>query len=196
LASREGDSNREWKSDVQRAMLKFVEGGAGTSDETPRTTLVLAGGAFSGIDGPENIRKRRPEVASMLKKAPKGTIVSDDILNYGFMPELVARLPAIIQYEPLSEYSLLRILEHKETSPLIVWRTHFSGLGKELRFSEGFLKAVAKRAATLQMGARGLQQIVFPALARHAYAFETSQDATIEVAESILEFGNEPKEAP
>jgi ATP-dependent Clp protease ATP-binding subunit ClpX len=179
LAIREGDPNREWKADVQRTLLKFVEGfSARTADSTIQTNgiLVIVGGAFSGIDAPENTRKRRSEVEKVLRGAPKGTIVSDDVVNFGFMPELVARIPAIIQLEPLSEAALLQILAHPSASPLLVWEHHFSRLGKKIVFSDGFRVAVARRASALQLGARALQQTVFPALSRKAYAFEEHPD--------------------
>lgn len=189
VAMRDNDTNREWKADIQRGLLKFIEGqalidGGGTGMKV----LVLAGGAFVGIDKPENIRKRRAEVMQLLRTAPKGTIVSDDLVNFGFMPELIARLPAVIQYENLPESALLEILRHPESSPLLVWQKHFAQLGKRLCFTEKFLNAVARRATTLGMGARGLQQIVFPALARSAYAFESSPDMIINVDERILEY--------
>jgi len=182
-------SNKRWKTDIQRTLLKFVERQNVTPElDDTNTVLVLAGGAFVGIDGPENLRKRRPEVIQLLRSAPKNTVVSDDLVNFGFMPELIARLPAIIQYDTLPESALLEILQHPKTSPLLVWTQHFERIGKELRFSAGFLDAVARRAAALQMGARALQQIVFPALARRAYAFESSLDTTIEITEAILEY--------
>jgi ATP-dependent Clp protease ATP-binding subunit ClpX len=189
LAIRPDDPNRQWKSDVQRMLLKFVEGQYGSQPgAVTRGLLVLVGGAIVGIDGPENIRKRRPEVASLLRSAPKKTLVADDVVNFGFMPEMVARLPAIIQYELLAEDALLRILQHEQTSPLLVWKAHFEQLGKQLVFSDGFMQAVARRAAAVQMGARALQQIVFPALSRKAYAFEDACEAIIEVTEAVLDY--------
>ncbi|MEJ2816043.1 MULTISPECIES: AAA family ATPase [unclassified Caulobacter] len=188
IAAKSHDNNREWKVDIQRSLLKFIEGQAKVAEGgTGSSAMVLAGGAFVDIDGTENTRKRRPEVARLLREAPKGTIVSDDLVNFGFMPELVARLPAIIQYESLPEDALLQILRHGRTSPLLVWRQHFRRIGKTLKFSDGFMRAVAKRAAALSMGARGLQQIVFPALAKRAYAFEGNTEKVINITEEILE---------
>lgn len=189
IAIREDDGNKRWKGDIQRMLLKFVEGQTSpTKGSALRGLLVLMGGAFVGIDSADNIRKRRPEVSALLRSAPRRTLVADDVVNYGFMPELVARLPAIIQYEALPENALLEILQHPQASPLIVWNAHFQQFGKELRFSESFLAAVAKRASALQMGARGLQQIVFPALSRRAYAFEGSSETTIDITDGVLEY--------
>lgn len=189
IASREDDHNKQWKNDVQRTLLKFVEAQSVQSNPASgQGILVLAGGAFVGIDGTENIRKRRPEVTQLLRPAPKKTIVSDDLVNFGFMPELIARLPAIIQYDPLPQAVLLEILEHPKTSPLLVWVNHFARIDKTLNFTPGFKQEVAKRAAALQMGARALQQIIFPVLARHAYAFEESSESVVDVSEIHLEY--------
>lgn len=188
LTSRKDDTNKQWKLDVQRILLKFVESNISTAvTAANRGILSLAGGAFVGIESNDIVRQRRPEVAALMRTAPKGAVVAEDVVNYGFMPELVARFPAIIQYEALPEDALLKILQHQKTSPLIVWQNHFTQLGKELSFSDGFMAAVAKRATALQMGARALQQVVFQALARRAYAFEESPDVKVEVTEAVLD---------
>lgn len=189
LISREDDRNKHWKDDVQRVLLKFVETQTSLAG-TPATrgVLSLAGGAFVGIESTDIVRRRRPELAAIMRSAPKGTVVADDIVNFGFMPELVARFPAIIQYEPLPEEALLQILHHPRTSPLNVWQNHFSKLGKNIRFTPAFCASAARRAASLQMGARALQQVIFPALARRAYAFEANSDQDIEISEAILDF--------
>lgn len=191
IAIKESDSNKEWKTDIQRTLLKFVESYS-VQTRSDESIFVLAGGAFVGIDGTENLRKRRPEIIQLLRQAPKGTLVSDDLVNFGFMPELVARFPAIIQYEPLAEDVLLAILQHPRTSPLLIWTEHFARIGKTISFSPGFLTSVARRAAALQMGARALQQVVFPALARHAYAFEGNAAESIEITEAYLDYKEKP----
>lgn len=189
ITSRQDDKNKNWKDDVQRALLKFIEGQSIEEDTASEYgVLVLAGGAFVGIDETENIRKRGPEVTQLLRPAPKGTIVSEDFVNFGFMPELIARLPAIIQYDPLPQSVLLAILDHPKTSPLLVWQNHFSKLDKTLDFTQEFRSEVARRAATLKMGARALQQVIFPALARHAYAFESSSEENIVITYRHLEY--------
>jgi ATP-dependent Clp protease ATP-binding subunit ClpX len=193
IAARDDDHNKAWKSDIQRALLKFIENRSSARvDGNKVDALVLAGGAFVGIDGPENLRRRRTEIMQLMRDAPKGTVVAEDFVNFGFMPELVARLPAIIQYDHLPYDALVQILKHPESSPLLIWEHHFRRIGKTLRFTQRFVEAVAKRAVAQQMGARGLQQIVFPALARRAYVFESSQDSTIDVGEEVLEYKKGP----
>lgn len=185
LAAPKDDKHAGWKRDIQKSLLKFIEGQSLSLNATPKA-LVLVGGAFQGIEQMERLRK--PEVIRLMRKAPSGTFVADDLINYGFMPELIARLPCIIQLKSLSQKVLLDILNHPESSPLQVWRNHFSSIGKEIVFDESFLNEVASRASSLGLGARGLHQIVFPVLSRKAYDFESSAERTIQVDKSYLNY--------
>jgi ATP-dependent Clp protease ATP-binding subunit ClpX len=176
---------------IQRRLLKLVEGsvlGVGVrqhqSDSMPLRSmdtagiLVLAGGAFAGIDENRIRSKRSDELKRELSKTTANTIVSADIVNYGFMPELVARLPVLIDFTSLGDADLLRILEIAEISPLQVWVDHFKALGTTLELSPSARQYVAKTAASLHMGARGLHQVLFPSLASLAYEIESAAAET------------------
>jgi ATP-dependent Clp protease ATP-binding subunit ClpX len=87
----------------------------------------------------------------------------------GFLPELLGRLPVVIEFEPLSTEDLVAILELEAVSPLAVWRTYFErALNASLRLEEAAKWIAAERAAALDMGARGLHQVLFPVLAELA----------------------------
>ncbi len=184
---------------VQRRLLKLTDGAVlgiavrghiGHTD-IPRSIdtsgiLIIAGGAFVGIDD-NRIRTQRPaELQRELSKTNPNIIVSEDIVNYGFMPELVARLPVLVEYGPLSESDLLRIMDIPDVSPTQVWIHHFQQLGKELIIAEDAKEYAVKKAQVLKMGARGLHQVLFPALANIAFDIEASSEATYEVTAKKL----------
>ncbi len=191
---------------VQRRLLKLTDGGilgvgirTHQGFEKPSRSmdtsgiLIVTGGAFVGIDD-NRIRSRRPAMLQRdLAKSNPNIIVSADIVNFGFMPELVARLPVIIEYQPLTNADLLRILEIKEISPIQVWVDHFSRMGIELIIADDAKEYVVQRAMILKMGARGLHQIMFQSLAKIAFEVETSQLTTYVVtAEKISQPSQNP----
>lgn len=181
---------------IQRRLLKLTDGAVlkvGESESYNKFSsmdtsgiLFVAGGAFVGIDQPKVRTKRSAQMARDLAKKPN-LVISEDIVNYGFMPELVARFPILIEYEPLSQKDLLTILDNHSISPIQVWQEHFRILGKDLTFTKDAKEFAATKALNLKMGARGLQQILFPALARMAFDIESSSASTYEVNSEKLE---------
>jgi ATP-dependent Clp protease ATP-binding subunit ClpX len=168
---------------VQRHLLKLIEGAIlgvgvrrhdGTDTRSIDTSgiLILSGGAFAKITD-SSIRSKRPAQLQRDLSDPN-VIVSADIVNYGFMPELVARLPILVEYKGLEESHLRSILDNPSVSPIQVWVDHFQQMGKTLTVDDLAKTFVANRAVKLDMGARGLQQILFPTLARIAYEIEES----------------------
>ncbi len=89
---------------------------------------------------------------------------SDDLLEYGMIPELLGRLPVIAPIRPMDEESLIRILREPRNALLKQYEHLFSLEGAELEFTEPSLKAIAKRALRKGTGARALRGIVEDAL--------------------------------
>jgi ATP-dependent Clp protease ATP-binding subunit ClpX len=179
-----GDSHADTMS-VQRRLLKLADGAVlsvgvrGHQSQVPRNIdtsgmLILAGGAFVGVDDKGVRSLRSADLARDLASCNPNLVVSEDIVHYGFMPELVARFPVLIEYCQLGADDLLRILDMAEVSPLQVWVDHFAQFGKELLVTEEAKRFAIKRTLALGMGARGLQQVLFPALAGLAYGIEES----------------------
>src|SRR5271163_4939369 len=148
---------------VQRRLLKICEGAAvpvavrnhegQASPVTLRTRgiLVVAAGSFAGIAGDDP--QELPELSSL------------DLIGFGLAPELLARLPIVVQYDALRVADLTEILRDSHASPLTMWRDYLEGLGLRLTMTDEATDVIARRALQLQLGARGLQQIVFPIVA-------------------------------
>jgi ATP-dependent Clp protease ATP-binding subunit ClpX len=160
---------------VQRRLLKLCEGAITSigirehsgSVGRPRTIdtrgiLIVAAGAFSGI---EKVRNQRPQVFAR-RSTSRDEILSVDIMNYGFVPELVARLPVLIRYGKLVKSDLIAILKDPRISPLTIWERYVQNAGGKLVFADDALDAIAQGALNVELGARGLQQVIFPVLAR------------------------------
>lgn len=195
-------SNRESQADssrrqVQRRLLKMVEGDSvrvgvkhreGVLEDIFLNTsrlLVIAGGAFADLT--ERIAGKRKNTEMFSELFGQDAVVSDDIRLYGFMPELVARLPLIIQFDALSPRDLLNILARSPDSPIKVWEEYGGRHGIRLEVSPAALAIIAARAARLQVGARGLQQLLFPYLAERFVEAIESEEEVVAVTEAELQ---------
>ena len=161
---------------VQRRLLKFIEGAsvrvgvklhgqAGDADYFLDTAgvLCLASGAFADI---ADVRRKRSHELARFKSTAAGDIIAQDLIEYGFMPELIARLPVLIQYGELDVDALAEILADPKAGPLKVWQDYMPMEGLELKISPEVVRIVAEYAHALKLGARGLTQILFPILAQ------------------------------
>jgi ATP-dependent Clp protease ATP-binding subunit ClpX len=135
--------------------------------------LFLASGAFDGITS-QKIRNERPDRIQRALRS-SDAIIPADLVTYGLLPELVARLQTLVRFDALSTEELEAIMTNRRVSPAEVWRNHFRTLGKTLAIEGRASRAIAEHAEMLGMGARGLQQVLFPLLADVAYDFETSE---------------------
>lgn len=191
LAAREGfTENIAYRLEAQRTLLKFVEGKKvevkGHTIDT-KGILVIAGGAYQGIKDTKIRSLRSPKIREhLVKKRSQDSVISTDIISYGFIPELVARLPILISFEELGIGALISILNNHNVSPLQIWKNHFNSLGKNLTFSDKFLEGVAVQASKLDLGARGLQQVIFPILTEATYEFESSAEKTLNIDDSYI----------
>ncbi len=84
---------------------------------------------------------------------------TEDIVNYGFMPELVGRIPIRTVYKPLSEEVLVDILLHCKTSAYRDYQRRFKRRGHLLRCNRSALWEIAHTAVERNLGARGLRNV-------------------------------------
>ena len=88
---------------------------------------------------------------------PLDLATPSDLQSYGFIPELIGRIPTSAALAPLSHSLLVRILTEPRSSLLAQYVTLFSLSGIELRFTTPALHVVAAKALAMGTGARALR---------------------------------------
>ena len=151
--------------------ILFVCGGAfeGLQDITSRRLSVGAGMGFLARNSEPNGKASAPN--SMLDQ-----VTPEDLLEFGFIPELVGRLPVVAALHPLDRDALVRVLVEPKNAIVKQYQQLFRLDGVQLDFSEDALTAAAEQALNYQTGARVLRHIVEDALLEVMYELPSLED--------------------
>ena len=132
--------------------------------------LFICGGTFVGIE--KLIAKRLGhrtigfgyDGAGVTGEETRGELLqqatSDDVLEFGLIPELVGRLPVVSALTPLTTDDLVRVLREPRSALVRQFQKLFEMENSELHFTEEALRAIAERAQEKETGARGLRSII------------------------------------
>ena len=86
--------------------------------------------------------------------------VYEQLLKYGFIPELIGRLPVISPLEELSDEALLSILSDPKNALIKQYQKLFELEDVHLEFTPQALREIVKEAKTRKTGARALRSIL------------------------------------
>ena len=148
---------------LQKELLAYYTGemihGVDTSN-----FLIVAAGAFHGGFGQHSIysiiqRRLGGSQAKVSDFDLLKNLIDQDLVEYGYMPELIGRIPNKAGLIPLDADGLYHILTKTENAPAQVAAVDFAKMGIELSFEERALREIA-RSAVEGIGARGLQSVV------------------------------------
>ena len=168
---------------VQQGMLKLLEGAevevpVGASSKNAMVPMVtvntkdilfICGGAFPDLD--EIIRQRLTKETSIgfnaelkdrwdKEKNILKKVTSDDIREFGMIPEFIGRLPVICPMEGLTEDMMVDILKEPKNAIVKQYEKMLAMDGVQLRFTDEALHAIAKKAMKRDTGARALRSVI------------------------------------
>ena len=187
---------------VQQELLKIIEGcianvppqGGRKHPQqeflqiNTRNILFICGGAFAGLD--DIVARRIAAHGSQMgflggsrnRVENEGSILSqvrpEDLLQFGFIPEMVGRLPVVTSLEQLDKDALMRVLTEPKNAIIKQYQQLFSIDGVELEFTQGALEAAAEQALSHYTGARCLRHIVEDTLLDVMYEMPSLADIT------------------
>ena len=169
---------------VQQELLKIVEGCIANVPPqggrkhphqeflqiNTKNILFICGGAFDGL---EEIVSRRITYSgsqmgflsgSRIKEEVDSNVLNyvtpEDLLEFGFIPEMVGRLPVVTILESLDREALIKVLTEPKNAIVKQYQQLFRIDNVELEFTQAALEAAAERALLHQTGARCLRYVV------------------------------------
>ena len=184
IAKKKNTSQRDVSGEsVQQGMLKLLEGsdvevpvGANSKNAmVPLTTvntkniLFICGGAFPDLEG--IIKERLTKQSSIgfgadLKdkynhdKTILSKVTTEDLRNFGMIPEFLGRLPIVFTLDGMNEDMLVKILKEPKNAILKQYQKLLALDEVKLDFDDGALTAIAEKAMKKDTGARARRAII------------------------------------
>ena len=166
---------------VQQSLLKILEGteahippkGGRKHPEQPlvkintSNILFICGGAFQNLDKIINNRKNKNSIGfssesniNEIKTSDFSDLESEDLIQFGFIPELIGRLPIIGSLDYLTKDALLSIMIDPKNSLLKQYKKMFALENVDLDVTPDALQEIVNIAIKRKTGARALRSVM------------------------------------
>jgi ATP-dependent Clp protease ATP-binding subunit ClpX len=116
-----------------------------------------------------------------------------DLLQYGLIPEFIGRLPVMATLDELDESALVRILTEPKNALIKQYQKLMAFDEVKLKFTEGALLGIGRRAYEQKTGARGLRAILESIMLDVMYDIPSQPDVKeVLVTEEVVNGKGEP----
>ncbi|MDT8391899.1 MAG: AAA family ATPase [Lentisphaeria bacterium] len=168
----ETDVNMVSQTDIlgqMQAIMAMQSGGKAPKRViSTKHMLFIVSGAFDKLS--EQVQKRlgrqqigftnAADVSRLDSSEFLRQVETRDLIDFGFEPEFVGRLPIRVALNHLTADNLYDILQSSEGSVLRQYQSDFDGYGISMKMDDAAVREVALIASNEKTGARGLQTIL------------------------------------
>lgn len=179
--------------DLSSQLRAAIEGGARSKDRiNTRHILFILSGAFNGLREIVEKRLNRGRVgfeASEVRRQsfdPFQHVTTQDLVELGFEPEFVGRVPVRVACHHLSVDQLHAILRDSKGSIARQYVAAFKAYGVDLYFTDEAYRAVAALAEQEKTGARGLMTVLERSLRTYKYELAGGQIPALIATEELI----------
>lgn len=199
MAARSGrKDSEEFKRQAQATLLKTIEGievevpfGRSSIRVNTKKILFVCAGAFTGLDtiiAERMVKENKTPNSNIFAQVSSG-----DLVNYGFMPELLGRLPNVITLNKLTTKDFVHILNNSRSSILEEYKNLFKLQNIKLDFTPGAIESIAEKAFSYDIGARALRTVVETVMANLQFRLSSMGSiSSCTVTKRVIDYGELP----